>query len=352
MKKLVKMSLVAAVAVAGLSTTASAKSMEESIKGVDFSGYIRYRYTGGDNTYTYTDATGATQTSNTESHEYKTVVKVKAPINDSVSAFVKVAQASEVNDVTGDADPQHATVKCANFQFNMGGATVIAGKQALQTPFADQADQQGTGLVAIAPVGAVTLAGGWYFNSEIGDANIAAVAAMGKAAAVDYAVWFADISNVASAYNVNVAGAAGPVSLELNHASVDYETAIGLGTQEQTRVVASAKAGAATVTAGVVMTGEDGGDVTLGDTDASANFALENLSSSVTADDTVIYLGVSAPVGPVTVGLEYADADEADADETKLSVAYAMSSNFNISGFATTSDAVGDMTRLELKYTF
>lgn len=38
MKKLVKLSLAAAVATAGLTTTASAVSLEEAIKGVDVSG--------------------------------------------------------------------------------------------------------------------------------------------------------------------------------------------------------------------------------------------------------------------------------------------------------------------------
>ena len=43
MKKIVKMSLVAAVAVAGL-TAANAKPLEEAIKNVDVSGTVVYRY--------------------------------------------------------------------------------------------------------------------------------------------------------------------------------------------------------------------------------------------------------------------------------------------------------------------
>ena len=44
MKNTIKMSLVAAVAVAGLSSTAAATPLEEAIKGVDISGSIVYRY--------------------------------------------------------------------------------------------------------------------------------------------------------------------------------------------------------------------------------------------------------------------------------------------------------------------
>ncbi|MGE4455641.1 MAG: major outer membrane protein, partial [Arcobacteraceae bacterium] len=44
MQKFAKISLAAAVAVAGLSSVASAKPLEEAIKGVDATGYVTYQY--------------------------------------------------------------------------------------------------------------------------------------------------------------------------------------------------------------------------------------------------------------------------------------------------------------------
>ena len=186
MKKMIKMSLVAAVAVAGLATTASAKPMEDAIKNVDLSGYVRYRYTNGDQP---------------ESNEYKTVVKLKSKVNDNVSMFLKVAGADSTSNTSGDADPDTTAVKEAKFIYTGNGITAIVGKQGLATPFGDAADQQGTGIVVLAPVGPVTLAAGWYTNSDaksiysnklnknedkdtnendIGGNNIAAVAAILK----------------------------------------------------------------------------------------------------------------------------------------------------------------------------
>jgi hypothetical protein len=44
MTKMIKMSLIAAVAVTGITSTVSAQPLEEAIKGVDVSGLLRYRY--------------------------------------------------------------------------------------------------------------------------------------------------------------------------------------------------------------------------------------------------------------------------------------------------------------------
>ncbi len=57
MKKFVKLSLVAAVAVAGL-TTANAKPLEEAIKGVDVSGTVAYQYNDRSSDNTTVDANG------------------------------------------------------------------------------------------------------------------------------------------------------------------------------------------------------------------------------------------------------------------------------------------------------
>ena len=47
--KITKLSLIACVALASLSTASFAQPLEEAIKGIDVSGMLRYRYT--DNRY-------------------------------------------------------------------------------------------------------------------------------------------------------------------------------------------------------------------------------------------------------------------------------------------------------------
>jgi hypothetical protein len=398
MTKMIKMSLIAAVAVTSMTSVASAQNLEDAIKGVDFSGNLRYRYTNG-------------ETNALDSNEYRLEMTVKSKVNDMVTATVSTntktnggaSTAATTTDATGDADPVGANITEANFAFALPGATVIAGKQALATPFASgQAeDQQGTGVVALVPVAGVTLAAGLYLNSDattkafasqgaaysnldLGGHNIAAVAAIGKASVVDYAAWYAKVSESAlaaaptidagaTALNLNVKAPVGPVNVEVNYAKVDYSlsaTGIAAGLKEvsptQSRIVVSGKVDTVSLAAGYVKAGKDGGDVTLGDDDSSANFgAMEKFTAVSLTDTNAFYLAVKAPVGPVTVGLEHGTTSDVDGQtagdvkfsETKLSVAYAMSKNFTVSGFVT--DTAGDgayaklgQNRIEVLYKF
>jgi hypothetical protein len=386
MTKMIKMSLIAAVAVTGMTSVASAQNLEDAIKGVDFSGNVRYRYTNG-------EATTPSETNN-----YRLEFAVKSKVNDMVTATVASSVNASTTDTTGDADPQAAAIKEANFAFALPGVTVIAGKQALATPFASGSleDQQGTGVVALVPVAGVTVAAGWYLNSDahtkaavpgmdidLNGNNIAAVAVIGAAANVKYAAWYAKVSETdlklndsvaghpnpttgvwvapiantlggitagATAVNLNLSAPVGPVNVEVNYAKVDYTNntngVLAELSPSQSRVVVSGKVDTVTLAAGYVTVGKDGGDVTLGDDDSSANFGtMEKFTAISLKDTSAFYLAAKAPVGPVTVGLEHGTTSDVDGQtagdvkfsETKLSVAYAMSKNFTVSGWMTST---------------
>ena len=414
MTKMIKMSLIAAVAVTSMTSVASAQNLEDAIKGVDFSGNLRYRYTNG-------------ETNALDSNEYRLEMTVKSKVNDMVTATVSTntktnggaSTDATTTDATGDADPVGANITEANFAFALPGATVIAGKQALATPFASgQAeDQQGTGVVALVPVAGVTVAAGLYLNTDastkayakyktvnenaasmdLGANNIAALAVLGAAGPVKYAAWYAKVSETAlgtnndftkgttvgaaailaatkagaTAMNLNLSAPVGPVNVEVNYAKVDYSLSNNVANLDelsptQSRIVVSGKVDTISLAAGYVKAGKDGGDVTLGDDDSSANFgAMEKFTAVSLTDTNAFYLAVKAPVGPVTVGLEHGTTSDVDGQtagdvkfsETKLSVAYAMSKNFTVSGFVT--DTAGDgayaklgQNRIEVLYKF
>ena len=147
------------------------------------------------------------------------------------------------------------------------------------------------------------------------------------------------------------------VSLQVAHATVDYED-VGGKEQEQTRVVATAKiASLITATLGYVMTGDDGGNVVLGDTDAKANFGMEHLEAANVADATLLYVAGGMDFGKVGAKLEYIDGETGDTDltEMKVSVGYTMSKNFKLSGWYSAAE-IGDddrtKARFEAKYKF
>ncbi|WNL12862.1 major outer membrane protein [Aliarcobacter cryaerophilus] len=174
MRKISKISLVAAVAVAGFST-ANAQPLEEAIKNVDVSGSVVYRYDNID------DSEG--NATRTDRNRYKIGLNLSSKVNDYVkfnSRFI-VGQKHTYDFVTtnarkdgvggttdGSAD---VSLSQAYFGFTAIPNTVVnIGKQGLTTPYTVATDingneQSGTGILALSTFGPVT-AGAGYFNNQ------------------------------------------------------------------------------------------------------------------------------------------------------------------------------------------
>lgn len=198
MKKIAKISLVAAVAVAGL-TTANAQPFEQAIKGVEVSGSVVYRYNDYNNDTNYategktTDGSKAggvingksTKNNGTNSYSdnnYKAGLNVAAPVNDFVKANTRFLVANENGDFAGPLDTQdngdtNVDVELSNAYFGFTGfknTTINAGKQGLTTPWTvatqiDGNEQTGTGLLALHTLNSnVTLAGAYFNQTNLG----------------------------------------------------------------------------------------------------------------------------------------------------------------------------------------
>lgn len=171
MRKISKISLVAAVAVAGFST-ANAQPLEEAIKNVDVSGSVVYRYNNYDNSL---DRTAG----QSENNNYKIGLNLSSKVNDYVkfnSRFIvgdknngDFAKLNSKKD-SGTADAQaDVTLSNAYFGFTAIPNTIVnVGKQGLTTPYTVAVDingneQNGTGILALSTFGPIT-AGAGYFN--------------------------------------------------------------------------------------------------------------------------------------------------------------------------------------------
>ena len=188
MKKIALLSLVAAVAVAGL-TTANAQPLEEAIKNVEVSGSVVYRYDNFHNAEKK-DYTGAVTSDrkNDDANRYKIGLNLGSKVNDYVkfnSRFIVGSQANagfaslnagkETNaDNTQGADGQ-ADVSLSNAYFGLTAipnTTVNIGKQGLTTPYTKAVDingneQTGTGILALTTVGPVTAGAGYFNNTNL-----------------------------------------------------------------------------------------------------------------------------------------------------------------------------------------
>ena len=344
MTKMIKLSLAAAVAVAGFTTSAAAADLSNTT----FSGKVEVEYD-----YSSKKVDSGDETT-TNKYDLDIDVKAKTKISDTWTSIV-VVQADTAPDVkTGNADggnKANVDIPVMLFQYSNGTTTAKIGRQGglNATPFFD--DERGDGAVVLHTVGPVTLAAAHFDNVNFGliandtattpgttnpvqatlnDNPVNAIAAIGSFGPVNASLWFADVSNTLDAASLNLNGKFGIVSVDLTHTELEVEkayvgTATGLSKDNSlTKLVVSAPVGPVTLTAGYGTTDKKGGLVAFNN-DASAAFTLDNVSLNGQADADAILLAVSGKIGAVTASLSFLDADlagKAKADEMLVKVAY------------------------------
>ncbi|MGJ0363934.1 major outer membrane protein [Aliarcobacter cryaerophilus] len=192
MRKISKISLVAAVAVAGFST-ANAQPLEEAIKNVDVSGSVVYRY---DNFHNEAINNAGRGNGDSGKNNYKVGLNLSSKVNDYVkfnSRFIVGDQNSggfaslgsgrqytSENGVSGNGTQNRgsdgqADVSLSNAYFGftaIPNTVVNIGKQGLTTPYTVATDingneQTGTGILALSNVGPVTFGAGYFNNTNL-----------------------------------------------------------------------------------------------------------------------------------------------------------------------------------------
>jgi len=393
MKNTIKMSLAAALAVSALSTSAAAKPLEEAIKGVDVSGSMVYRY---DERSIDTNTAGVNST-DTAANYYKIGLTTKAKVNDIVTANVRVITGDgilhQTNDKVGlgvgttpDGNPSLNVVN-ANFSANIAGATVIAGKQGLTTPWTqavstDDSEQTGTGALALVPVGPVTIAAAYFNQTNLNNAGagldgteaIATTGILGTVGPVSLDAWYLNMGdtndgnkNGFDSYTVGAKAKVAMAIVEARYTSLSLNTANPTTKSEDNSlayVKASAKFGPIGVNAGYGMTDEDGGLTAL-DIDAKTTFEGWNVVLNNKADSDMWIVGANADLmAGLNLKVYYDTLDNSSAknteDEIVGQLTYQMSKNFSTylrySTYTIDPDIGNDIDRtrgrLQVKYTF
>jgi len=222
MKKIVKMSLVAAVAVAGL-TAANAKPLEEAIKNVDVSGSVVYRY----NDERTDNVNPATKDTSSQTNNYKIGLNLSSKVNDDVKVNTRFIVGG---DDLGFASLNSATtadgsvgVELSNVYFGYTGiknTTVNVGKQGLTTPWTVAQDingneQTGTGILALSTWGPVTVAGAYFNQTNLNaSGNFASTSNRLGANIMDAASGSNTNSGAKDIYTVAAIANVGPVTVD------------------------------------------------------------------------------------------------------------------------------------------
>ena len=179
MRKISKISLVEAVAVAGFST-ANAQPLEEAIKNVDVSGSVVYRYDNFHNKEKSSNGVVTSDRENTDANRYKIGLNLSSKVNDYVkfnSRFIVGGGNNSYGWATTNAQEggqdANASVDLSQAYFGLTAipnTVVNIGKQGLTTPYTVATDingneQAGTGILALSTFGPIT-AGIGYFNNQ------------------------------------------------------------------------------------------------------------------------------------------------------------------------------------------
>jgi hypothetical protein len=385
MKNTIKMSLVAALAVAGFSTAATAGSLEEAIKGVSISGKFEVEYD-----YSDSKTNTAVRSTTTNTWDYDWDATAKVPVNDNVTAVFGVQADTDSAVQSGTAtsannDDSDINMSKMYFQYANGPVTALVGKQGKAgAPWFD--DERGDGVVALYNAGVATLAAAHFTSTNapaLAGTDITAVAAIGKIGPVNASLWYANIQGIAAnqdadSFSINLNGTFDIVTVDARYTEADYDITGGTNDDaELFKITATADLGAAAVTVGYAETGKYNEDSTAGvdltgDSDAATNFKVEQLALDSLNDAEAFLIAVSVPMNAWTFGLTYLDGEynsgttataaynetantEYDFDETLVSAKYAMSKNMKVTGFYSVAEIANldtDSASIALEYKF
>ncbi|MGP1450067.1 MAG: major outer membrane protein [Wolinella sp.] len=234
--KLAKISLAAAVAICGLSTVSFAQPLEEAIKGVDVSGYLRYRYD--DDRYS-DKGNVADKSATTANHKWRALANFKTPVVNNVAfnvGILYINEAHKTNDGAtvgsgfgaGEDGDFGVNTYYATITPDSTKTTIMVGKQLLDTPLTDASDfDRGTGILALnSDVPNWTFALGAYDTFALTDVNgytsgssvteaLYVAAAIAKYGNFSAQAWFHSVPDIVdSSYYLNAAykGVAGNVN--------------------------------------------------------------------------------------------------------------------------------------------
>ncbi|NQY20668.1 MAG: porin [Campylobacteraceae bacterium] len=306
MKKLVRMSLVAAVAVAGFTTSASA------VEGLSTSGKFVVKV----------QAATDKLADNTKSlHDIDFDVKLNQKINDNLSGVV-VVQGDSKQKTNESASKQNINISNAYFNYDNSGFNATLGLQDINTPVTD--GELGAGLlVTYSPVENVTLAAAHFLSNEIvAKSDISALALIVSAGPVNLELWRTSISGYKATTSATIGGTFGPVSVDALYAVTSDESGANGDDGKTAKISLGFDAGVAEFRAAYYTTDKKGGALAT-DTGAQTAFELDEFSLTGEADAKAFMIGATVPVSDFNISLDYLSADylgNMDASELAFGV--------------------------------
>ena len=344
MKKIAKMSLVAAMAISGL-TSASAVDLTEAIKGVKVSGFVSYTMEKVNNSEKATaDSDGQ--------HDIDVRIQAVIPVNDMITATLRLDE-SEDDDATAgsltlDLDRAYFTYTNSMFTSSFGLMTA---------PLTDGANADG--ITISKNFGPVALTAGYAYSNGASRIHGSALNGGTKVASktddlawisvngsIDpvsyYATYLTQMSteettkNDANYLHLGVSGNIEMISLGLDYAQ---RTGLDNGTKDSNQIKVSVGADLGMVNLGLAYAAndKDGGQTTVGEDDTAAtNISVAGIELQEHDDASAIQADISFDINATNnvkltyVSLDQGDKTENDMNAYKITYTNKMSSNFKV----------------------
>lgn len=231
--KLVKLSLVAALAAGALATSASAMPLEEAIKGVDVSGMTRIRYTAATSKKIYKEEAKLNkqdEKSHGSAWNFKSVMNVKTTIDDNFFNVVSIRYGSTDDGMSESGVNDDYKFDASQFFLGatFGNTTIQLGRQTIGAFFTD--DMYGDGIKVLnTDVEGLVLAALFMDSLEnddnigtlegkvgslikkdtdkmVTDHNLYGVAAIGSYDPISFQLWYASLEDVTNLFALELAG--------------------------------------------------------------------------------------------------------------------------------------------------
>jgi len=365
--KLAKLSLAAIMAVGALSTV-NATPLEDAIKGVDLSGFTRYRYYN-------RDSVAHDLANDNERHRFSASATLTSPVAENLVASITAD--IDLNNLAADGAEagQDLRVQQLWFKYSNENYSFKLGKQALNTPVTYNYFSVATGNGArfmYTGVKNFTFAAAAFVDSDRNFAltaaqnaeNLYAVAAIGSFGSVNAQLWAFKMTNIIDDEEfLQVDGKVAGFSYKAQYVRANLDSAISTETQSFYGVQLGYKMDSFGIKGGYTGTSSKGGFVSLAGGDGSG-FISGGINSvyeiSNQADVSSLFVSVGASFGKVSVGAGYVDDSytagglNVDVSEAYAKVGYKYSKNFNTSVYYSSlgQDVDSNEFRFEAKYSF
>ena len=382
MRKISKLSLVAAVAVAGFST-ANAQPLEEAIKNVEVSGSVVYRY----NDYNNDSNDGVSQgEGSTTDNNYKIGLNLSSKVNDYVKFNSRFLIANEDSTEFASLNTQNTgddnvDVELSHAYFALTAipnTTVNVGKQGLTTPWtvaidSDGGEQTGTGVLALSTFGPVTAGAGYFNQTNLDDSGNGVAIPTSRAVAdnkivntdakvlidgredivvgaliadlspVTLDAWYLDMSDIFDTYTIGAKSDfkfdGGKIGVDARYVSLTLDDKIADKDKNAiAKIAVTGNLGIFNAKVAYANTDKDGGLTAL-DQDAEATLLGWNITANGKADadywqgvlgvNILDNLNLSANYGNIQYKLYADNSTEVEEEEIYAQLTYKMSKNLN-----------------------